>query len=136
MQTLSWVRACTRSASRRELLRLTAASIAYAGVFALNISQTGVQAMPSDANNFYKSDAVEIRKVTFKNQYNMELTGITAFFRQHSGTRCGLPLQDAASSFSGSVLGKLRRWTGSGRSQCQATGGPNRSSLRGSRPDL
>ena len=30
---------------------------------------------PADANNFYKSDKVSVRKVTFKNQFNMQVTG-------------------------------------------------------------
>lgn len=33
------------------------------------------QDMPNDANNFYQSEHVTIQKVTFKNQYNMLVTG-------------------------------------------------------------
>ncbi|TIS78838.1 MAG: alpha/beta hydrolase [Mesorhizobium sp.] len=44
--------------------------------------------MPSDANNFYKSDSIDIRKVTFKNQYDMLVTGnLVSPKRAHPGGR-------------------------------------------------
>lgn len=30
---------------------------------------------PADADNFYRSDKVEVQKVTFKNQYKMNIAG-------------------------------------------------------------
>lgn len=40
-------------------------------------SSTTVMAadMPKDADNFYQSSQVSIQKVTFKNQYNMQVVG-------------------------------------------------------------
>ncbi|OYP32928.1 hypothetical protein CGZ80_00775 [Rhodopirellula sp. MGV] len=40
-----------------------------------NSSPTGAQEMLSGADNFYKSDDVTARKVTFKNQYQMTIAG-------------------------------------------------------------
>ena len=34
---------------------------------------------PADANNFYKSDKVVVQKVSFKNQFNMQVTGNLVF---------------------------------------------------------
>lgn len=52
---------------------LTATLIATIGIF----SSTSVMAsdMPKDADNFYQSSQVTIQKVTFKNQYNMNVVG-------------------------------------------------------------
>lgn len=52
---------------------LTATLIATIGLF----SSTSVMAadMPKDADNFYQSSQVTIQKVTFKNQYNMNVVG-------------------------------------------------------------
>ncbi|MEI3478735.1 MAG: hypothetical protein V8Q84_06020 [Bilophila sp.] len=33
------------------------------------------QERPADASNFYQSDKVDVRKVTFKNQYRMDIAG-------------------------------------------------------------
>lgn len=61
--------------SSRALLMLAAAAIAFVGFSSVNILQAGAQTMPSDANNFYASDQVTVQKVSFKNQYNMQVTG-------------------------------------------------------------
>jgi fermentation-respiration switch protein FrsA (DUF1100 family) len=45
-----------------------------AGFFVPN-SPAEAQQMPTDASNFYKSDKVTARKVTFKNQYQMNVVG-------------------------------------------------------------
>jgi dienelactone hydrolase len=44
------------------------------GVVINSISAMGAD-MPTDANNFYKSDSVTVRKVTFTNQYQMRVAG-------------------------------------------------------------
>ena len=33
------------------------------------------QEIPADASNFYKSESVTVRQVTFPNQYNMNIAG-------------------------------------------------------------
>ncbi|WP_454621914.1 alpha/beta hydrolase [Bradyrhizobium cenepequi] len=61
---------------RRNLLKLTGAGAAALGITSvLNIPFAKAQDMSNRADNFYKSDAVDIRKVTFKNQYDMQMTG-------------------------------------------------------------
>jgi fermentation-respiration switch protein FrsA (DUF1100 family) len=47
-------------------------------------SQQGNATMSSDANNFYRSDAVEIQKVSFKNQYSMQVAGNLVLPRQRN----------------------------------------------------
>lgn len=44
---------------------------------ALNVTNTPTLAedMSNGANNFCKSNAVTVKKVTFKNQYNMQVVG-------------------------------------------------------------
>lgn len=59
---------------RRTLLQLTGASLAVFG--AVSLSPTAkAQPMPNDADNFYKSDRVTLRKVTFKTQYQTTVAG-------------------------------------------------------------
>jgi fermentation-respiration switch protein FrsA (DUF1100 family) len=53
---------------RRTLLQFTGASLAVFGAASLP-SSAKAQPMPSNADNFYKSDRVTVRKVTFKTQY-------------------------------------------------------------------
>src|SRR5215217_9434204 len=43
--------------------------------FAVSASPALAQDMSNGANNFYKSDKVDVRKVTFQNQYNMKVAG-------------------------------------------------------------
>lgn len=52
---------------------LTAALITTMGLFSSTL--TMAVDMPKDADNFYQSSQVTIQKVTFKNQYNMNVVG-------------------------------------------------------------
>jgi len=65
----------TTPLSRRRLLHLAGAGAAALGVSFFTPSFAKVQTMTNGADNFYKSDAVDIRKVTFRTQYNMQVTG-------------------------------------------------------------
>ncbi|MBB3747017.1 hypothetical protein FHX10_006570 [Rhizobium sp. BK591] len=60
---------------RRELLKLTGAGVAALGAMSiLNIPATArAQDMSNGADNFYKSDKLNYQKVTFKNQYGMDI---------------------------------------------------------------
>lgn len=61
---------------RRNLLKLTgagAAALAMASV--LDISVAKAQDMSNGADNFYTSDRVTLQKITFKNQYRMNVAG-------------------------------------------------------------
>ena len=61
---------------RRELLKLTGAGVASLGITSvLNISFAKAQDMSNGADNFYTSDKVTVEKVTFKNQYQMNVAG-------------------------------------------------------------
>lgn len=59
---------------RRTLLQLTGASLAVFGAVSLS-PIAKAQPMPNDADNFYKSDRVTLRKVTFKTQYQTTVAG-------------------------------------------------------------
>ncbi len=59
---------------RRTLLQLTGASLAVLGAASLS-SHAKAQPMPDHADNFYKSDRVTVRKVTFKTQYQTTVAG-------------------------------------------------------------
>jgi fermentation-respiration switch protein FrsA (DUF1100 family) len=59
---------------RRTLLQLTGASLAVLGATSLS-SSAKAQPMPDHADNFYKSDRVTVRKVTFKTQYQTTVAG-------------------------------------------------------------
>jgi fermentation-respiration switch protein FrsA (DUF1100 family) len=48
---------------------------AFVAGFLILTSPVEAHEMPTDANNFYKSDKVTTRKVTFKNQYQMNVVG-------------------------------------------------------------
>ena len=52
---------------------LTATLITTMGLF--SSTSTMAADMPKDADNFYQSSQVTIKKVTFKNQYNMNVVG-------------------------------------------------------------
>ncbi|EJL25214.1 alpha/beta superfamily hydrolase [Caulobacter sp. AP07] len=59
---------------RRTLLQLTGASLATLG--AASLSPIGkAQSMPNHTDNFYRSDRVTVRKVTFKTQYQTTVAG-------------------------------------------------------------
>jgi uncharacterized protein len=61
---------------RRDLLRLTAASVAMLGAASVLTPTIGkAQTMPNDAANFYTSDRVTVQKVTFRNQYRLQVAG-------------------------------------------------------------
>ena len=61
---------------RRHALKLAGLGVATLGMMPLiNISTAKAQDMSNGANNFYKSDKVTVQKVTFKNQYQMNVAG-------------------------------------------------------------
>jgi uncharacterized protein len=61
---------------RRNLLKLTGAAVAALGLMSVaNMPLAKAQDMSNRANNFYVSDRVTVRKVTFKNQYQMSVAG-------------------------------------------------------------
>lgn len=49
--------------------------VATIGALTMTSTPTLAQDMSNGANNFYKSDAVTMKKVTFKNQYGMKVVG-------------------------------------------------------------
>ena len=70
------------SFSKRSLLKLTGAGVATLAMTSIvNIPFAKAQDMPndtnipSDADNFYKSDKVTVQKVSFQNQYQMKVGG-------------------------------------------------------------
>ena len=61
---------------RRSLLTLTGSSLATLGMMSIvPIPFAKAQDMTNGANNFYTSDTVTLQKVTFKNQYQMNVAG-------------------------------------------------------------
>lgn len=61
---------------RREMLKLTGASVAAFGAMSLgNLPFAKAQDMSHGADNFYVSDQANLEKVTFKNQYRMNIAG-------------------------------------------------------------
>jgi fermentation-respiration switch protein FrsA (DUF1100 family) len=62
--------------SRRDLLNYAGAGAATLTLASLvNIPSAEAQDMPNAANNFYTSDKVDLQKVTFQNQYKMQIAG-------------------------------------------------------------
>jgi len=62
--------------SRRDLLKLAGAGMAALGATSvLNIPSAKAQDMSNGADNFYISDKVSVQKVTFRNQYQMNVAG-------------------------------------------------------------
>ena len=62
--------------SRRDLLNYAGAGAATLTLASLvNIPSAEAQDMPNAANNFYTSDKVDLQKVTFQNQYKMQVAG-------------------------------------------------------------
>jgi fermentation-respiration switch protein FrsA (DUF1100 family) len=61
--------------SRRELLRNGASSAALGATPLFHFPTAEAKPMPDDADNFYVSDAVTVQKVTFQNQYRMQVAG-------------------------------------------------------------
>lgn len=65
----------------RARLAAVGAFVASLGLFslpagsALAAESQKAQGIPAGADNFYKSDSVNVQKVSFKNQYNMQVTG-------------------------------------------------------------
>ena len=65
-----------RGLDRRNLLKLAGAGVAALGVISVvNIPFAKAQDMSNGADNFYTSDKVTLQKVTFKNQYQMNVAG-------------------------------------------------------------
>jgi uncharacterized protein len=65
-----------RSAGRRLLGRLAGTGAMVIGMLsAVEVPRLGAQDMSNGANNFYTSDQVTVQKVTFRNQYQMMVTG-------------------------------------------------------------
>jgi uncharacterized protein len=63
-------------ASRRDFLKQTSAGVAALGMMSIiDIPFVKAQDMSSQAANFYTSDRVTSRKVTFKSQYQMNIAG-------------------------------------------------------------
>jgi hypothetical protein len=61
---------------RRNLLKLTGAGVAALGAMSiLDLPFAKAQDMSNGANNFYTSDRVNLQKVTFKSQYQMNVAG-------------------------------------------------------------
>ena len=60
---------------RRNLLKLTGAAVALGLISVAKMPFAMAQDMSNGANNFYVSDRVTVRKVTFKNQYQMNVAG-------------------------------------------------------------
>lgn len=61
--------------SRRNLLKLTGAAAALGLMSVVNLPFAMGQDMSDGADNFYSSNRVTVRKVTFKNQYQMNVAG-------------------------------------------------------------
>lgn len=62
--------------SRRDLLNFAGAGAATVTLTSLiNIPFAEAKNMPNSADNFYTSDKVDLRKVTFENQYRMKVAG-------------------------------------------------------------
>ena len=81
------------AADRREFVKAAGVSVAALGVlsvtggsaFAAQAQQT--PGVPEGADNFYKSDKVTLRKVTFKNQYGMQVAGNLFVPKARSGAK-------------------------------------------------
>ena len=64
-----------RIIDRRKLLQLSGASLAAMSLAAMSSLSATAQDLSSGANNFYTSDKVTMRKVTFKSQYEENVVG-------------------------------------------------------------
>lgn len=61
---------------RRHLLKMAGAGVAALGTMSiLDVPSAKAQDMSNGADNFYKSDRVTLEKVTFKNQYQLNVAG-------------------------------------------------------------
>jgi uncharacterized protein len=61
---------------RRRALKFAGLGVATLGIMPLiNFSTAKAQDMTNGANNFYTSDKVNLQKITFKNQYKMNVAG-------------------------------------------------------------
>ena len=69
------------NSDRREFLKLAGTGATALGVMlatgpsAFAAESPQAEPMPADADNFYKSDKITVRKVGFKNQYGMRVAG-------------------------------------------------------------
>jgi uncharacterized protein len=64
------------STARRHALRaFMVASVAALGISMVELRSAMAQDMSNGANNFYVSDRVTVQRVTFKNQYRMDVVG-------------------------------------------------------------
>lgn len=61
--------------NRRDVLKMTGAGIAAVGVISVAPPFAVAQDMSNGAANFYTSDKVNLQKVTFKSQYQMNVAG-------------------------------------------------------------
>jgi uncharacterized protein len=69
-------RSTGRGAGRRLLLRLAGTGAMLIGMLSVvEVPRLGAQDMSNGANNFYTSYQVTVQKVTFRNQYQMMVTG-------------------------------------------------------------
>lgn len=59
----------------KELALSLAIMLGSVSGFAVSASPALAQDMSNGANNFYKSDRVDVKSVTFQNQYNMKVAG-------------------------------------------------------------
>ncbi|HEY5794080.1 MAG TPA: alpha/beta hydrolase [Bosea sp. (in: a-proteobacteria)] len=64
-----------RGIDRRDVLKLTGAGVAALGAMPFTTSLATAQVMSNGAANFYTSDKVQLQKVTFRNQYRMNVAG-------------------------------------------------------------
>lgn len=64
-----------RGIDRRDVLKLTGAGVAALGIVPLAAPAAMAQDMSNGAANFYTSDRVQLQKVTFRNQYRMNVAG-------------------------------------------------------------
>ena len=71
----------TLGSDRREFVKAAGVSIAALGILSVAGSSAfaadsqNASNMPEGADNFYKSDKVTVQKVTFKNQYSLQIVG-------------------------------------------------------------
>lgn len=64
-----------RDVGRRDVLKLTGASVAALGLTAAGIPPAKAQDMSNGQNNFYTSDRVTLEKVSFPSQFGLKVAG-------------------------------------------------------------
>ena len=80
---------------------------AFVAGFLIRTSPAEAQDMSNGANNFYKSDKVTVRKVSFKNQYQMNVVG--NLFTPKDLDRNAKPLRDHRRASDGCGEGAKRQ---------------------------